>query len=224
MGVMFRACQIASLILCLTACACVARADEATPHTQAVQATPFDLPNGDYVHAGTGLHFPEFLGSFARLGGYRYDAAGQNVSIAYRWNHERNPVLVSIYVYPGPSEKKLGTTPEQIEQGKSHVLTALVDEITGTVKELYPAAKLLSSRDTSLMRGTKSYTGRVWSFQIPDGPAGKPVLSHVYLFPFYQDSWVLKYRISYPEGNEQTRKIADLLAHVPSTTAATTRP
>ena len=155
-----------------------------TPTLRAAASDDIELPEGEaWVHEPTGFKFPADVGTFARLGGTRYDKDGRNVSVAYGERALR--VLVTAFVYPNTPGMSLAQHFEQVKR---------------ELRSVNPMAKALADGQWTLQQGKKKFTGRRAAFtfktDMRDGEKLE-VVSEVYLLQL-GDQFV-KFRVTCPQ-------------------------
>lgn len=83
---------------------------------------------GTYVHAGSGIRFPDSVAGFVRTGPRKYDKAGKDVGIGYVRTIDGVPVEATIFVFPPPRhedgteftpEEQFGTEIAELASGKT---------------------------------------------------------------------------------------------------------
>src|SRR4051812_1429495 len=91
----FVCCVVSMFALALAGCP-----SAGTPQVR--RAVPIQV-KGDYVHAPSGMRFPEQVGEYRRLNVVRYDDRGDDVSAGYTLPRPGSPVTTTVYVYPAPA-------------------------------------------------------------------------------------------------------------------------
>lgn len=164
----------APLRLLVTLAGALVTACASLPHPAPFKAG--ELP-GELVHADSGFHFPARIGSFARVSGHQYDAAGRDVSVGYNGDI---PSVVTVYVFPAAGED---------------IEAALVAQ-SADVLAAYPGAQVVDRRRVQVSPADVSAEAVSFRFSAMFQGKEQPLLSELVLARHGER--FIKYRITYP--------------------------
>jgi uncharacterized protein YigA (DUF484 family) len=79
-----------------------------------------------------------------------------------------------------------------------------------------PGVILIQERKVSLQQGTATYLGRMATFEYEEVFTGQRQLlrSHLYLFCFVGDKWVIKYRFTHPRFFDATKELDEFMKNL----------
>lgn len=151
---------------------------------------------GTYVHRATGVEFPELFIPFQRAMVCQYDPAGNDISVGYFFNSDREPSALTVYLYPSgpyslPHDTKTVAQPETLLD--EHYMEILTHILTS-----YKDPAILEMGPYALEQFGKVFTGRRAIVEIKESFDGQEqeCISCLYLFRY--SSWFVQYRITYP--------------------------
>jgi hypothetical protein len=162
---------------------------------------------GAYTQAATGMIFPEAVGEFKRSDVISYNSERTDESAGYLLEKDGKPqVAITVYVYPVPAD--LGTAlaqnlPKEDLVGAWYMLgEELFNEEEQGIVELHPGSQLLDGGETAFEQHGVSYPGAVSTFRYDEDFFGRvqKVRSQLHLFPMVGGKWMVKYRITWPDG------------------------
>jgi hypothetical protein len=175
------------------------------------QANYFDDPrevevSGPYTQAATGMIFPESVGDFKRTDVISYNSERTDESAGYLLEKDAKQIAITVYVYPVPAD--LGTAltqnlPKDDLVGAWYMLgEELFNEEEQGIVELHPGSQLLDGGETAFEQHGVTYPGAVSTFRYDEDFFGRvqKVRSQLQLFPMVGGKWMVKYRVTYPEG------------------------
>ena len=175
------------------------------------QANYFDDPrevevSGPYTQAATGMIFPESVGDFKRTDVISYNSERTDESAGYLLEKDAKQIAITVYVYPVPAD--LGTAltqnlPKDDLVGAWYMLgEELFNEEEQGIVELHPGSQLLDGGETAFEQHGVTYPGAVSTFRYDEEFFGRvqKVRSQLQLFPMVGGKWMVKYRVTYPEG------------------------
>ena len=125
-----------------------------------------------------------------------YDGQGQDVSASYTCHDGQHPLVVTVYVYPGPDVERVGSAREAVAEAKAHF-----EAVKSEIFRAHQGVRLVSEEQSSMtIKGTE-YPALRATLDLADEFGGTvlPLRSHVYLVPFVGGRWVVKYRFTYPQ-------------------------
>lgn len=188
-GVM-RAYACAAAVFVVTGCASHREPEpDTTPELKDIAVT------GTYVHAASGIAFPETMGRFRRTSVTQFNSSATNVGVNYdidaHFPYPGVPDLqerVSVFVYP-PTRAADGS-PESLSSEFEHE-AALIARIHGDVRVTPPWVPAQTKNHELL-------PGHAVAYRYTQVFAGRPqtVESQLYLFEY--QGWRIKYRFTYP--------------------------
>jgi hypothetical protein len=178
------------------------------------QANYYDDPRevevaGPYTQAATGMIFPEAVGEFKRNDVISYNSERTDESAGYLLEKDGKPqVAITVYVYPVPAD--LGTAlaqnlPKEDLVGAWYMLgEQLFNEEEQGIVELHPGSQLVDGGETAFDQHGVTYPGAISTFRYDEEFFGRVqrVRSQLQLFPMVAGKWMVKYRITYPDGFE----------------------
>jgi hypothetical protein len=175
-------------------------------------AAEYDVPKdldvtGPYTQEATGMMFPEHVLDFERTGVTRYNSDGTEESADYILDEAGRQSMVSVYVYPAPAdiaEALAGALPTDELAGVLYMLAEqLFADEEQAIADLHPGAELRDEGDTTIQKQGRDWPGDYALFRYNEDAFGKVqrVDSKLYLFPMVGGKWMVKFRISAPNGN-----------------------
>lgn len=151
---------------------------------------------GTYVHRATGVEFPELFIPFQRAMVCQYDPAGNDVSVGYFFNSDREPSALTMYLYPSgpisvPHNTKTAAQPETLLD--EHYMEILTHILTS-----YKDPAIIEMGPYALEQSGKVFTGRRAIVEIKESFEGQEqeCISCLYLFCY--NNWFVQYRVTYP--------------------------
>jgi hypothetical protein len=194
----------------------------------AARANYYDSPReldvtGPYTQAASGMVFPESVAGFERSGIIRYNSEGTDESADYLLDVAGKEIGISVYVYPVPAD--LGTELAKVlPQGDLiGALSMLVEQLFADEEEgivqVHSAADLLDESDTSFSQHGVEYPGNVATFRYNEEFFGRAmkVRSQRYLYPMVAKQWMVKYRVTYPDGLDGEAQVNAFMHALPWT-------
>ncbi len=168
----------------------------------------FNQP-GPLFHEATGFYFPEWYDNFQRVTAFRYDTAGQHVSIGY---NDRRPdclIVATFSVYPTPKMTFVGVRPQAVSSMEQSWLDDELERVKAEIEHHHPAM----------------HSAVVGPAATPSSPALDGVslsyreaeaASEMHLF-VYDHQWFLKYRFTYPQSCKEaaSARIEAILSQLP---------
>src|SRR5688572_14387715 len=91
-------------LLVLAACPPPQATPATGPTTTSTTASPRDPASG-YTHRGSGMHFPDAIGSWRRADVRDYDRTGDNIGVAYELMLPRKEGSATVFVYPAGTSR-----------------------------------------------------------------------------------------------------------------------
>src|ERR1017187_294249 len=175
------------------------------------QANYFDDPrevevSGPYTQAATGRIFPVSVDDFKRTDVISYNSERTDESAGYLLEKDAKQIAITVYVYPVPAD--LGTAltqnlPKDDLVGAWYMLgEELFNEEEQGIVELHPGSQLVDGGEAAFEQHGVTYPGAVSTFRYDEDFFGRvqKVRSQLQLFPMVGGKWMVKYRITYPEG------------------------
>jgi hypothetical protein len=146
-------------------------------------------PTETYIHAPSRFAVPSSVAGFAREAVKRYDREGRDVSVGY---NRGQAVAMTVYVYPVPQGD-----PDSSLEG---YFQACKREVLGR----HQGVQVLSENQVTASPGGQKQTGWRAAFTYTDRFAHQLQAVHSELYLFAAGPWFVKYRVSYPSGQEAT--------------------
>jgi hypothetical protein len=193
---------VVTLLATLSLAACQT-AGPSTPVSQAMAQSlsePLEAA-GTYTHRYSSLQFPPTIADFTRIEMRKYDAGATNVSATYR--RSSPGVLGTIYIYPAPWVLAAGKYPDLTDRQLGGLCRNELEAAKAAVVSLHSGAEIVEEGGEvvngasggrlglgrAVYRMTDSFEGRV-----------QPLQSRLYVMCFGYSQWILKYRLTAPEG------------------------
>ena len=194
----------------------------------AARANYYDSPReldvmGPYTQAASGMVFPESVAGFARNGIVRYNSEGTDESADYLLDVAGQEIGVSVYVYPVPAD--LGSELAKVlpQADLIGALSMLVEQLFADeeqgIVEVHSGADLLDESDISFSQRGVEYPGNVATFRYNEEFFGRveKVRSQLYLYPMVAKEWMVKYRVTYPDGVDGAAQLDAFMRALPWT-------
>ena len=179
------------------------------------------LPEDTIEHGASGMQFPASIGEFTRVKMLRYNDGGTDVSGGYNLyaaNGRDCLVAATIYVYPAPRLRSFGSPQNVVDAARNTLFQNTYQKAKNEIIQYHPGAKVLSETPSQPPNQSAQTTGIHAQFSYMEDFAGKvcPVESHLYLYGYVNDYWLVKYRISLPEdtSNEARQKLDEFLKSI----------
>jgi hypothetical protein len=176
--------------------------------------------SGPYTQEGSGMVFPESVAGFARMGIARYNSERTDESVNYLLEQDGQQVVVTVYVYPVPLDLGAALAQALSPQDAARTASLLGEQFFAEEEQIvlgyHRGAEILEERETYFDQRGSSYKGYVGTFRYDEDFFGdiQPVISQLYLFPAVGKNWMVKYRVTYPDGYDgaaQAMKFIDAL-------------
>jgi hypothetical protein len=194
----------------------------------AARANYYDSPReldvtGSYTQAASGMVFPESVAGFERTGIVRYNSESTDESADYLLDVAGKEIGISVYVYPVPAD--LGSELAKVlpQADLIGALSMLVEQLFADeeqgIVEVHSGADLLDESDTSFSQRGVDYPGNVATFRYNEEFFGRVarVRSQLYLYPMVGRQWMVKYRVTYPDGVDSESQVNAFMAALPWT-------
>jgi hypothetical protein len=187
----FGALCLAAMALAVVACPIrivpARTAKPAIPSTPISPAVPMQL-EGTYVHAGTGIAFPDAAAKFRRVAPQRYDREGNDVGIGY--SRMWGPIRAEVTVYSYPRVI-----------GRDGAIVAFDEQFAMEVAEVGREKKEFRDvrrTDAPGSIGGRAVAGRAAEFEFRSGMefGMRRVATILTVFPL--EPWCVKYRVTVP--------------------------
>lgn len=179
-----------------------------------ILAIPQELKKTDKFIHPSGFTFPVSVSSFRRVALTQYDTVGENISAGYNSAYPREPLLITVYVYPAPNIVSIASPSNVVAAARSKITDTLIRGVKSDVYGAHPGAILITESPTSIAKAGTSHGGWKATFEFDGKAFNAPdrVRSHAYLFTFVADRWIVKYRFSHLRTAEVGKDIEDFLA------------
>ena len=127
---------------------------------------PRALRPGQVGHHKTGIVFPETVAGLPRGQVRTYDSKGLDMSAGYDLADVRNPVAITVYVYPAPKLVSIGSPADVVATARKHLTDRHFELVKQDILNRTPSASLVSDRETAMVfRGEPLY-GRSARFRL----------------------------------------------------------
>jgi hypothetical protein len=192
--------KLAALVLAAALAGCISMP---APSPTLEKPAPVAV-EGEFVHAPSGMAFPERIGAFQRVDVKRYDAEGRNVSVGY--NLARGPfvLIATAYVYPQPEPSSFLAGEEAVEEWRARLdLRELQANVSAVASAHREDALEETSRGPVSVRsqgGTHEGTRVSWDMVNALGTPRLRGTTHLHLFCRVGDGWIVKFRFTHPRG------------------------
>ena len=194
----------------------------------AARAEYYDSPReldvmGTYTQAASGMVFPESVAGFERTGIIRYNSEGTDESADYLLDVAGKEIGISVYVYRVPAD--LGTELAKVlpQTDLIGALSMLVEQLFADeeqgVMQVHSGADLLDEGDISFSQHGVDYPGNVATFRYNEEFFGRvaKVRSELHLYPMVAREWMVKYRVTYPDGLDSQSQVSAFMDALPWT-------
>jgi hypothetical protein len=170
---------------------------EAQIHSEPMQA------DGVYKHQYSSLQFPPTIEDFTRIEMRRYDTGASDVSATYQRSGSAGAALGTIYIYPAPWIPASGQYPDLTDRQLGGLCRNELESAKAAVVSLHPDARIVQEGGQVLKNsaGGRVGLGRV-VYKMTDTFDGRvqPMQSQLYVMCFGWSQWILKYRLTAPQG------------------------
>lgn len=163
--------------------------------------------SGPYVHQPSGFSFPQIAGEFVRSTVHKYDALGQNVSVAYNLTDQSRLIAATIYVYPSPSITSIGSPPSVVQAARGQLCN---QEFNARPQEIMAAHPNARPKDTPGRSTNAASHYSLFEYEEVFANVRQPLLSELELSCYVNDKWTVKYRITYPRTLSVEREVQGL--------------
>ncbi|MGK9167119.1 hypothetical protein KXR53_12520 [Inquilinus limosus] len=186
----------------LAACQTAGPSTPATQPEGQIHSEPLQV-EGAYTHRYSSLQFPPAIADFTRTEMRKYDAGATNVSATYRRSGPAGAALGTIYIYPAPWVLASGQYPDLTDRQLGGLCRNELEAAKAAVVALHPDAKIVKEGGDVLKNpnGGRVGLGRV-VYKMTDTFDGRvqPLQSQLYVMCFGWSQWILKFRLTAPEG------------------------
>ena len=186
-------------------------------HPRRPKSTLRVAAKGEWRHEPSGVVFPERFGDLQRTGISQYDMDGDDVSAGYSSLDRGWPLVMTIFVYPGPRMTAVDAPASAVAAAREAFARSIVDreaEIVRQYHERKGEACLETGRAAVTVPAPDGeHAGTLVSFDMspPAGAPGDPKASLLYLFPWSARDWNVKVRVTHPRGESVASEIEGLL-------------
>ncbi|KGM31356.1 hypothetical protein P409_27665 [Inquilinus limosus MP06] len=202
-------CRALAVLLGMLPLAACQTSNSTTPVRQiaaAAKSEPIAV-EGDYVHRYAFFRFPTTIADFKRVELVKYDADASDVSATYSRSGPAGAALATIYVYPAPWVRITAGGQYQYPDLTDRQLGGLcrneIEAVKAAVAALHPSATIVREGGDVLKGagGARIALGRV-EYRMTGSFEGRiqPLQSQLYVMCFGYSQWILKFRLTAPEG------------------------
>lgn len=187
-----------------------------TPST--APATPILNQQSDYIHKPSGFAFPISLEGYTFASQNRYNKEGTNVSFGWNMQDGAKQMAATIYIFPAPSLISIGSPQEVIDEAKAKLFDQLWQQSAESIQKAHPSVTARPPETVTITYLGHTYTGRrqLFSYEQVFAMQRQQVTSSLYVFPFINGQWVLKYRFTYPASIDMQPAVDEFIAKVPT--------
>lgn len=171
-------------------------------------------PVGVFTEPQTGMVYPEAVGDFQRINVIKYAPDGSDESVGYNLIAPHSEVSSTVYFFPSPSLRSVGSPPEVIEDARASLCLRQFLAIEQEILRAHPDAHLLKEEQVTLDQMGKTFRGHKVTYQLMiEKFFGRRQATHseAYLFCYAGGRWSVEYRIDYPAEYDASGPIAALL-------------
>ena len=172
-------------------------------HTVAAQEKVENAPD-PFVHL-TGAAFPAWIGDFRRVSVYRYDDQGADMSIGYNLiRNGRKLAAVTFYIYPSYFRAAEADNAARCDRDFHEIVKSIEKQHEGVVPRRADAP-----RPPDGIIGTTKFASYRYEEVFDTRP--QPLRSDAWLSCRPHSDWLITYRASWPESNDVSSDVEQLL-------------
>jgi hypothetical protein len=179
------------------------------------QALEVMHPTGVYVQKPTGMAYPESVGNFRRVSIIRYEPDDSDESAGYNRYVPLKEIVATVYVFPSPALRSVGSPRSVIEDARNHLCTDQFGSVKKEVTGAHPDAILLRESAAGLVQGNVKHDGHSAAYKLTNrsfaGRENVLLRSDVDVFCYVGGKWTVEYRIDYPFDYDASAEIADFM-------------
>ena len=160
------------------------------------------VPQGDFVHAPSGMRFPQQVGEFERRAVQRKDTQGLDMSARYDLLSMSVTIAAAVDVYPLQHLDTAGLPPEMAAVARENLSQQTFDARKREFMGSRPGSVLVQEGDVSLPQNDNPFPGKMAVFEYTDvfQKERQTLRAHLYLFCFAGGGWAVQYQFTFP-GN-----------------------
>jgi hypothetical protein len=170
-----------------------------------------EVEGGIAEHSASGMRFPLSMSGFKRVGVRQYDTAGLNVGAGYNSSDPSAPIAITVYVYPSPSLRTIGSPASVVSEAKATLTRSEFQRAKAEIIQVHSDARPAGDQEVSAPRSAVHDAGHFGRFTYSDNFAGaiRPVESLLYVYCYVGETWTVKYRITYPANSLGGRAVTN---------------
>ncbi|MGH7036332.1 MAG: hypothetical protein ACREFL_21610 [Stellaceae bacterium] len=128
------------------------------------------------------------------------------------------PVVATVYVYPAPPLRSIGSRADVVDSAREHLCQTEFARREAEIVHAHPDAQLINEEDFALARERGPVKGKKARYELDELFSGTRlrVSSELYVF-CYADKWALEYRFTSPRDAPTNEKIAQFMRDLPWT-------
>jgi ribosomal protein L35AE/L33A len=173
---------------------------------------PF-VVEGTYVHPGSQIQMPKTVDGFKRDKFARYDVDGLDVSAGYNCLTAYHRIVATVYVYPTPPLRSIGSPPDVIAEARAQMTDREFERRKHELQYVHPGATLMEQHDIVHREGGQSYPGKtaIYEYDESFGGVKQPLRSQVCAFCYVGEKWAVEYRFTFPKADHADEEIQEFM-------------
>jgi len=153
-------------------------------------------PEGDFIHSGTNIVFPEFVGEFKRVEVAQYDESADDISAGYNLE-STDLITATVFIYPGRKVVDLGGGDDAIAATKDLLEEREFEGAKEAILARTPGLPLVSEDTAFVITNPSEQVGRRAIFEGQGMIEGNMVALRTEVDLFGLGDWFIKYRFTY---------------------------
>lgn len=186
----------------------------ACSHAPPYLATPTTITaHGSWVHAASGMEFPETVAGFQRNAIAHFSADAPDVAVNYRLVAPDGAIDATVYLMPEPLLPTVGLAPDAAAAVRDDACRREFASRLQEITQVDHAQQLQQERIAPQIAG-ETRPGRLARFAYQGMFAGRPqeLRSQLARFCFVGGGWSVEYRFTYPADFQAAGWIASFVA------------
>jgi hypothetical protein len=202
----------------MLAIACSGCHADPTTRPATVPADPTLDAQTYFLHQPSGIAFPRSLHGYVFAGQKQYNREATDVSFSWSTLDGNRPMAATVYVLPAPSLISIGSPQEVIDQAKARLFDQFWEQHVRSIVGSHAPATTSPPETVTLVYAGHAYTGRrqLFHYEQVFAFSRQQVTSSLYLFPFVNEKWSLKYRFTYPASVDMQTAVDQFIMLAPA--------
>jgi hypothetical protein len=177
------------------------------------------VPQGDFVHAPSGMKFPQQVGEFERRAVLRKDTHGLDVSARYDLLSMAVSIIATIDAYPSPHLDAAEMPAEMVVLAQDNLSQQEFEVRRREILNAHPGAVVVQEGDTTLPQHNTPFMGRMAVIEYEDvfDRQRQLLRAQLHLFSYAAGEWSISYRFTYPRNADASQEIEHFMATLPWT-------